>query len=556
MPVLDIRDLVIDGSDEAGLDLLGEHAAAPGLEEVGRVARLHLCRDLVLERGVLEDGEVDLDVRVLRHVVGHGVLDERLARIDMVVQVVEIELHLVLGDRAARCPCAPARMAAAVGQRSRASVSRHPFSSLDCCEAVRSGPRPSGPCGRRLVPQSCKRLQGDRPPLCCRPWRPRDPRTSDPQQASQAGRVRAGPPSSTWRASRASPTPRSRASSTAMPTSSRRHAGPRAGGHGGARLRRPRHGPSAGQRPDPGHRPAGRRRSTTPSSRPSSRASTRRSPQADYDLLLCTTHSRHEQGGASTSRASRTAWSTACSSCCPRACRTTWRSCAPNAIPFVLIDHDSEAPGCTVVNAANRSGTSEGIAYLIGLGHRRIGFITGRPDVGAAGERLDGYRDALAEAGLAGRRAARRGAATSWRRAATRRPASSSRCREPPTAIFASSDAAAFGVLGAARDAGLDGARATSPCSGFDDIVEARLVSAPACPPSASRCARWAASPCSASSTCSPIPSQPAARVVMETELVVRRTTAPPRHGASGPPSTPRADRRPARAAPRRRADR
>ena len=37
-------------------------------------------------------------------------------------------------------------------------------------------------------------------------------------------------------------------------------------------------------------------------------------------------------------------------------------------------------------------------------------------------------------------------------------PASCSRCRDPPTAIFASSDAAAFGVLGAARDAGLAGA--------------------------------------------------------------------------------------------------
>jgi len=39
-------------------------------------------------------------------------------------------------------------------------------------------------------------------------------------------------------------------------------------------------------------------------------------------------------------------------------------------------------------------------AYLIGLGHRRIGFIKGRSDHGDANARFAGYRTALTHAGL------------------------------------------------------------------------------------------------------------------------------------------------------------
>jgi LacI family transcriptional regulator len=208
--------------------------------------------------------------------------------------------------------------------------------------------------------------------------------------------------------------------------------------------------------------------------------------------------------------------------------------------PFVLIDHDSDAPGCTVVNAANRSGTHEGIAYLIGLGHRRIGFITGRPDVGAAVERLGGYRDALGDAGqpydeglvVAGDFMEERGHAAARELLAL---------PDPPTAIFASSDVAAFGVLSAARDAGL---RVPEDLSvlGFDDIVEAAWLGP------------------GLSTVRQPLremgriavqrliglladPSQPAVRVVMDTELVVRNTTAPPRRTRTTT-ATPRLPRR------------
>ena len=39
-------------------------------------------------------------------------------------------------------------------------------------------------------------------------------------------------------------------------------------------------------------------------------------------------------------------------------------------------------------------------AHIIGLGHRRIGFIVGNPEQVAAGQRLDGYTAAMRDAGL------------------------------------------------------------------------------------------------------------------------------------------------------------
>ena len=77
----------------------------------------------------------------------------------------------------------------------------------------------------------------------------------------------------------------------------------------------------------------------------------------------------------------------------------------------------------------------------------------------------------------------------------------------PPTAIFASSDAAAFGVLGAAGELGLDVPGELSVL-GFDDIAELAYVRRRRCRPSASRCARWGGSPCGGSSIGSADPVQ------------------------------------------------
>lgn len=248
---------------------------------------------------------------------------------------------------------------------------------------------------------------------------------------------------------------------------------------------------------------------------------------AGQDLLLCTTHNRQEKEAQYVARLSH-GMVDGLLIILPHELPAYVTQLRADRYPFVLIDHDSDAPGCNVINAANRSGTREGIAYLIELGHRRIGFITGRPDVGSTHQRLAGYHDALDAAGIArddtlvveGDFLEARGHEAAV--ALLARP-------HPPTAIFASSDAAAFGVLGAARDSGL---RVPDDLSvlGFDDIVEASYPSAAL---STVRQPLREMGHVAVRRLLSLIadPAQSPERIVMGTELVVRRSTAPPSKG-------------------------
>jgi LacI family transcriptional regulator len=145
------------------------------------------------------------------------------------------------------------------------------------------------------------------------------------------------------------------------------------------------------------------------------------------------------------------------------------------AAPVVAVDPNNESPECPAVIATNHTGALAAIEYLIGLGHRRIGFIGGRPDLQCAQQRLLGYQEALRRADIApdpdliavgdfttetGRRCARELLALA----------------EPPTAIFAANDQSAIGAVEAANDKGL---RVPDNLSvvGFDNIPEAAYFS-------------------------------------------------------------------------------
>jgi DNA-binding LacI/PurR family transcriptional regulator/predicted NBD/HSP70 family sugar kinase len=143
-------------------------------------------------------------------------------------------------------------------------------------------------------------------------------------------------------------------------------------------------------------------------------------------------------------------------------------------MPMVLLDHDRDVPGTTFVTSANRKGTITAIDHLISLGHERIGFITGTPGTGPARERLAGYRDSLLAAGIPYDRdlVVEGNFLESRGRAAA---AGLLSLDVPPTAIFTSSDTAAFGALGAAREAGLSVPRDLS-IVGFDDVPDAARV--------------------------------------------------------------------------------
>jgi LacI family transcriptional regulator len=126
---------------------------------------------------------------------------------------------------------------------------------------------------------------------------------------------------------------------------------------------------------------------------------------------------------------------------------------------------DLDAPS---VDVDNRAGAREAVEHLIGLGHRVIGCITNAPlAYTAAAERLAGYRDALAGAGISyDDRLVGEGLfdAVSGHAAMSELLA-----RAYPTAVFVASDVVAIGALHSLREANLRVPQDVSVV-GFDDI--------------------------------------------------------------------------------------
>jgi LacI family transcriptional regulator len=144
------------------------------------------------------------------------------------------------------------------------------------------------------------------------------------------------------------------------------------------------------------------------------------------------------------------------------------------AAPVVAVDPNNQSPDCPGITAANHEGSVAAMQYLIGLGHKRIGFIGGRSDLQCAHQRLQGYTDSLARAGLVSDPdlIAVGDFSAQTARDCARRLLSLS---EPPTAIFAANDQSAIGAIEAARDMGL---RVPEDLSvvGFDNIPEAAYL--------------------------------------------------------------------------------
>ena len=128
---------------------------------------------------------------------------------------------------------------------------------------------------------------------------------------------------------------------------------------------------------------------------------------------------------------------------------------ARRGYPFVVADPRLPlGEGIPVVSAAHLAGALAATEHLLALGHRRVGLITGTPGWVATRERVEGYRTALAAAGIAFSPELVAGgdftAATGYE--ATRLLLG---FRPRPTAIFASNDNLAVGALRAALECGL-----------------------------------------------------------------------------------------------------
>ena len=146
--------------------------------------------------------------------------------------------------------------------------------------------------------------------------------------------------------------------------------------------------------------------------------------------------------------------------------------------PFVVIDpRQPLGEGIPSVSATNAAGARAATDHLLGLGHRRIGLITGTPNWVATDQRIEGYRMALAAAGIpfCSELLAGGDFATGTGHSAAQHLLD---LPDPPTAIFASNDNLAVGAMHAAFERGL---RIPDDLSivGFDDVVTAGDVFPP-----------------------------------------------------------------------------
>jgi len=112
--------------------------------------------------------------------------------------------------------------------------------------------------------------------------------------------------------------------------------------------------------------------------------------------------------------------------------------------------------------------------HIISLGHERIGFIIGNPEQVASGQRLEGYRAAMTDAGLTihetliaqGQFTYRSGMVAAEKLLGA---------KQPPTAIFASNDDMAAATVAMAHRRHLDVPNDVTVC-GFDDTELASSI--------------------------------------------------------------------------------
>ena len=140
--------------------------------------------------------------------------------------------------------------------------------------------------------------------------------------------------------------------------------------------------------------------------------------------------------------------------------------------PIVAVDPHVINPNYPSVQGMNYHGALEVMEYLFGLGHRRIGFMTGRAGNVSAQRRFQGYKDALANAGIElDDTLIVPGDFT--QKISYKNAHQLLELDNRPTAIFAANDQSAIGVYQAAEERGMSIPNDLS-IVGFDNISEAK----------------------------------------------------------------------------------
>ncbi|MFT3894386.1 MAG: LacI family DNA-binding transcriptional regulator [Anaerolineales bacterium] len=142
--------------------------------------------------------------------------------------------------------------------------------------------------------------------------------------------------------------------------------------------------------------------------------------------------------------------------------------------PIVSIDPVASNPNYPAVHATNYQGAMDAMEYLLRLGHKRIGYISGRAELESSNRRLMGYRAALKKAGIPidEKLIASGDYTTETGISGTRELLAMD---NPPTAIFASNDQMAMGVFQVAQEMGVKIPDDLSVV-GFDNITESKYM--------------------------------------------------------------------------------
>jgi LacI family transcriptional regulator len=151
-----------------------------------------------------------------------------------------------------------------------------------------------------------------------------------------------------------------------------------------------------------------------------------------------------------------------------------FKSLTNAGIPVVIVVRNIPGAKVSSLVSDNFAGASAAVEHLAGLGHRRIAFMGGFANTAVFVERVGGYRDALAKAGIVfdddlvvATAPSRAGGVEAVGRAML--------LAHKPTAAVCFNDAVAFGICDGLRarrlEPGVDFA-----VVGFDDVIEAETA--------------------------------------------------------------------------------
>jgi len=146
-------------------------------------------------------------------------------------------------------------------------------------------------------------------------------------------------------------------------------------------------------------------------------------------------------------------------------------------VPVVVIDNSAADKTIPSVIIDNFSAQVEAVDYLCGLGHRRIGFMTGLEDSDIGRDRYEGYKSGLSKQGIEiDERLVYRGNYSF--QSGLDGAAHFLKLDKLPTAIMCANDSMAFGAINKLHGAGLNVPEDIS-IIGFDDIEIASQIIPP-----------------------------------------------------------------------------